>query len=213
MIDTVIFDLDGTLLDTLDDLMISTNYVLKMFGFNERSYEEIKSFVGNGVAKLIERSLPLDKKEYTDKVLEVFKEHYRVHSMDHIRVYDGIIELLKELRKLNIKTAVVTNKFKDAALNIVDTYFNGLIDVTIGEDIGINKKPAPDMCNLALKMLNSNKDNALYIGDSEVDYQTAVNSNLLCVSCSWGFRTKELLSSLGSKNIIDKPIELLDYIK
>lgn len=212
MIDTVIFDLDGTLLDTLDDLLITTNYVLNHFGFKKRTYEEVKSFVGNGIKKLVERSLPLEHKDYLDEAYMLFTEYYSIHSMDNIKVYDGIIELLNILKSNNIKTAVVTNKLNANAIQIVSKYFNGLFDFIIGETAGLKKKPEPDMCLKVLETLGSNNYNTIYIGDSEVDYQTAINSKLFCISCTWGFRTKEFLESIGSKNIIDKPIELLNYI-
>ena len=210
--DTVIFDLDGTLLHTLDDLYYSTNYALEQYNFPTRTYEEVRTFVGNGVKVLIEKAVPSGKQDYVEEVLEVFKKHYKAHSMDHIYIYKGIIELISELKKLNIKIAVVTNKFHAAAEMIVEKYFKDDFLVTLGESKELNKKPHPDMCNKVLSILNSKCENTLYVGDSEVDILTATNANLKCISCSWGFRTHDELINAGANIIIDKPIELLKYL-
>ena len=210
--DTVIFDLDGTLLHTLDDLYYSTNYALEQYNFPTRTYEEVRTFVGNGVKVLIEKAVPSGKQDYVEEVLEVFKKHYKAHSMYHIYIYKGIIELISELKKLNIKIAVVTNKFHAAAEMIVEKYFKDDFLVTLGESKELNKKPHPDMCNKVLSILNSKCENTLYVGDSEVDILTATNANLKCISCSWGFRTHDELINAGANIIIDKPIELLKYL-
>ena len=210
--DTVIFDLDGTLLHTLDDLYYSTNYALEQYNFPTRTYEEVRTFVGNGVKVLIEKAVPSGKQEYVEEVLKVFKEHYKTHSMDHIYIYKGIIELISELKKLNIKIAVVTNKFHAAAEMIVEKYFKNDFLVTLGESKELNKKPHPDMCNKVLSILNSKSENTLYVGDSEVDILTATNANLKCISCTWGFRTHHELINAGADIIIDEPIELLKYL-
>jgi phosphoglycolate phosphatase len=210
--DTVIFDLDGTLLHTLDDLYYSTNYALEQFNFPTRTYEEVRTFVGNGVKVLIEKAVPKGKEEYVEEVLEVFKEHYKSHSMDHIYIYNGIKELIIELKKMSIKIAVVTNKFHAAAEIIVEKYFKDDFLIALGESKELNKKPHPDMCNKVLSILNSKSENTLYVGDSEVDILTAANANLKCISCSWGFRTKDELKFAGANIIIDKPIELLKYL-
>ena len=210
--DTVIFDLDGTLLHTLDDLYYSTNYALEQYNFPTRTYEEVRTFVGNGVKVLIEKAVPSGKQDYVEEVLEVFKKHYKAHSMDHIYIYKGINELVSELKKLNIKIAVVTNKFHAAAEMIVEKFFKDDFLVTLGESKELNKKPHPDMCNKVLSILNSKCENTLYVGDSEVDILTATNANLKCISCSWGFRTHDELINAGANIIIDKPIELLKYL-
>jgi phosphoglycolate phosphatase len=208
----VLFDLDGTLLNTLDDLYYSTNYALEQFNFPTRTYEEVRTFVGNGVKVLIEKAVPKGKNEYVEEVLEVFKEHYKSHSMDHIYIYNGIKELIIELKKMNIKIAVVTNKFHAAAEIIVEKYFKDDFLIALGESKELNKKPHPDMCNKVLSILNSKSENTLYVGDSEVDILTAANANLKCISCSWGFRTKDELKFAGANIIIEKPIELLKYL-
>ena len=212
-IKAVIFDLDGTLLNTLDDLMYSTNYALEKYNLPIRTKEEIKNFVGNGVDLLIKRAMNYTHEEIYEDVLNCFKEHYQIHSMDHIYKYDGIEELLKELKKQNILIAVVTNKFHEAAKDIIKTYFNDYVNITIGVSNDVRKKPSPDMCNKVLSSFNINANQAIFVGDSDVDYQTGVNSDLFVVSVTWGFKTKEFLQKIGSKNIIDTPLELLKYIE
>ena len=151
---TFIFDLDGTLTDTLDDLRNSVNFALLQFGFPERSRDEIRSFVGNGVRKLIYRSVPQNTSdEIAEKCLEIFKEHYKNNSCVETKPYNGIIKLLEELKKRNIKTAVVTNKMHTAAADIVEHFFGGMIDVTVGQVDGVAPKPAPDSVFLALEKL------------------------------------------------------------
>ncbi len=210
--DTVIFDLDGTLLNTLDDLYLSVNYALKKFNYPLRTKEEIRSFLGNGVRVLINESLPNDKTKL-EEVIKEFKNYYQSHSTLHISKYNGIDELLDELDKLKIKYAVVTNKFDLAAKEIILKFFGNRFEIVIGEDPKLNKKPHPDMCNKALKLLNSNASNTIYVGDSEVDMHTAKNIGALSVICSWGFRTKEELINSGAVNIVEHPMEIINFLK
>lgn len=209
--DTVIFDLDGTLLNTLEDLYLSVNYALEKFNYPKRSKEEIRCFLGNGVKVLIESSLPDNDKSKLEVVIDTFKAYYKLHSNQHITKYEGIDDLIKELKQRNIKIAVVTNKFEQAAKTIINEYFGNEIEIVIGENASLNKKPHPDMCYKALNLLNSKQHHTIYIGDSEVDYQTAINASLKPVICSWGFRTKEELRLLGDIDIIDNPSDLLKY--
>lgn len=210
---TFVFDLDGTLTDTLADLRNSVNYALSEFGFSERSREEIRSFVGNGVRKLVYRSVPQNTSdEIADKCLEIFKAHYKENSCVETKPYNGIIELLKELKKRNIKTAVVTNKMHGAATDIVEHFFGGLIDVTIGQADEISPKPAPDSVFLALEKLGASKENAIYIGDSEVDCMTAHNAGIPCIGVTWGFRDREVLEENGAEYIFDKAEEIIELI-
>ena len=209
---TILFDLDGTLLNTLTDLYLSTNYALKSFGYKERTIDEVMHFLGNGVRVLINKSLPDDAKDKTDEVLEVFKAHYKIHSMDHAELYDGIIELLIELKKRNFKIGIVTNKFHQAALDIYNKFFKNYADMILGEQPNMPKKPNCAMINYAINLLHSTSKETLYVGDSEVDILTAKNSNLDYVSCSWGFRSYDELVQAHSKAIINKPLELLKYI-
>ena len=210
--DTILFDLDGTLLDTSIDLYLSTNYALSKFGYPNRTLEEVKHFLGNGVKVLINKALPEEAKDKTDKVLDVFKEHYKIHSMDHVVLYDGIIELLEELKKKKIKVGIVTNKFHQAALDIYNKYFKDYADMILGEQPNMPKKPDKAMCEYILRLMNKEAKGTLYIGDSEVDILTARNSNLDCISCSWGFRNKQELLSSNATIIIDKPMDLLNFI-
>ena len=207
---TVIFDLDGTLLHTLDDLYYSTNYALEQFNFPTRTYEEVRTFVGNGVKVLIEKAVPKGKNEYVEEVLEVFKEHYKSHSMDHIYIYNGIKELISELKKMNIKIAVVTNKFHAAAEIIVEKYFKDDFLIALGESKELNKKPHPDMCNYVLNKLGLTKEEVIYVGDSEVDILTAKNAGLKSVSCAWGFRTKDELAEYNVKHIYDNQLDFVN---
>ena len=208
----IVFDLDGTLTDTLADLKNSVNHALSEFGFPARSLEEIRSFVGNGVRRLIYLSVPentLD--EVSEKCLDVFKAYYKDHSCVETKPYDGIIEMLSELKSRGIKTAVVTNKMHEAAVDIVKLFFDGLIDVTIGQIDGVAQKPQPDSVFLALQKLGVSKDNAAYVGDSEVDCMTAQNAGIPCIGVTWGFRDREILENNGAQFIVDMPKQILVF--
>ena len=208
-----IFDLDGTLIDTLEDLKNSVNHALRQFGFPERTYEEIKSFVGNGVAKLVYRSAPADASEETKaKLLTLFKEHYIEHSMVFTAPYEGIEEMLIELKNAGVKTAVVTNKMQDAALDIIESFFGNLIDVVIGQVDNLPQKPEPDGVWLAIGKLGENRENAVYIGDSDVDCLTAKNSALPIIGCVWGFRGRAVLEECGADYIADTPSDVVKII-
>lgn len=213
MYKAVIFDLDGTILNTLDDLFCSTNYALEQYNLKNRTYEEIRCFVGNGVRVLIEKAVGEDYQYLVENVIQEFKNHYRDHSLDHIKEYDGIKELLVELKRKGIKLAVVTNKFNLAAQGIVNKHFPGIFDIVLGESKELNRKPHPDMCNYVLEKLRIKHSDALYVGDSDVDILTANNANLKCISCSWGFRTKGELLASNATIIIDKPCDLLEKLK
>lgn len=211
---TVIFDLDGTLLNTIEDLSDSTNYVLSTHGLPKRSQKEVTSFVGNGVRLLIERAVPTGtSKETTDAVFKEFQSYYREHMKDKTRPYAEIIELLEELKKRQIKTAIVSNKFDAAVKQLKEDYFDGLITEAIGESPTVPKKPAPDSVFTALKQLGSSLDSCLYVGDSDVDILTAKNANVTSVGVTWGFRSRECLQLAGANHIIDHPLELLNLLK
>ena len=212
MKNAAVFDMDGTILNTLDDLMDSTNFALKNNGLKERSLEEIRFFVGNGIQKLIERAVPQGtSKEVFEKVFADFKSHYKIHCADKTSYYDGIPSVIQTLRKMGVKTAVVSNKADFAVQELVEVYFKGLFDVALGEKAGVSKKPSPDMVNAALSVLGVEKESAFYIGDSDVDFETAKNSSLDFIGVSWGFRGRKFLENLGAKNIIDSPEELLNF--
>jgi len=211
---TVIFDLDGTLLNTLDDLKDSLNYALAMHGYGEKTLEEVKSFVGNGVRKLVQRALPANTpEEEIQKCLADFKEHYKSNMQNKTRPYDGIMELLSELKNNNYSLAIVSNKFDAAVKDLAKDYFDNIIDVAIGESASVKRKPAPDSVYAAINELGSDIKKAIFVGDSETDVQTAKNAGLPCVGVTWGFRTREVLIREGADYIIDTPKELLEILK
>lgn len=209
----IVFDLDGTLLDTLDDLWLSVNYTMDKLGFPHRDRREVRGFLGSGVRVLVEKSLPEDKKDMTDDCLSVFKAYYDVHKDDNTRPYDGVIDMLKAVRAAGLKSAIVSNKYDAAVQQLKNVTFNGLVDFAVGEGNGIKTKPAPDGVLLALKNLGVSKDEAVYVGDSEVDLKTAENSGLKCVAVTWGFRDRDFLIECGAKNVIDATCELLPLIQ
>lgn len=208
--ETYIFDLDGTLLSTLDDLASSTNYALRWAGMPERTIDEVRKFVGNGVKKLMERAIPdgLDNPRF-DETYQTFREHYLKHNLDTTRPYDGIMEMLEALKTKGKKIAVVSNKFYAATQDLTAHFFAGTISVAIGERENIRKKPAPDTVLEALRQLGATKDTAVYIGDSDVDIETARNSGMPCVSVLWGFRDRDFLLTHGATTLIESPSELI----
>ena len=211
---SVVFDLDGTLLDTLGDLKNSVNFALRKNGLPERSTEEIRSFVGNGIRLLIERSVAADTpREITDKCFEDFKSHYAENSAVLTKPYDGIIEVLEELKNNNIKLSVVSNKADFAVKILVERYFPGLFDCAYGEKEGIARKPAPDSVFAVINEMNSEFSETIYVGDSEVDIETSKNAGLPCVAVTWGFRNKSVLECLNPEYIIDIPSEIIDVLK
>ncbi len=208
--DTYIFDLDGTLLSTLEDLAASCNYALRHNGMAERTMEEVRMFVGNGVKKLMERAVPdglvnpLFEKVYAD-----FRQHYMEHNLDTTQPYPGVMELLKELKARGKKIAVVSNKFYAATQALCRHFFGDLVDVAIGEREDIRKKPAPDTVNEALRQLDADRDRAVYIGDSDVDIMTARNSGIPCISVLWGFRDVNFLVEHGACIFVSSPLQIL----
>jgi len=212
--DTVVFDLDGTLLNTLEDLADSVNYILNSHGFPCRTTEEIRSFLGNGVTDLIKRSIsqPLESIEYQTYISE-FCEHYSKNMQNKTRAYEGIMELLEQLSKEHYKLAIVSNKFDKAVKQLNEVYFGKYIKVAIGESKGVLKKPAPDTVLKAIEELKTTTDKTVYVGDSEVDVRTAKNAGIICVGVTWGFRDREVLEKEGADYIIDKPQELLELLK
>ena len=213
MIDTVIFDLDGTLLNTLEDLKDSTNYALNQYGYPARTIDEVREFVGNGVRKLIERAIPQgnDNPDCED-CLNVFKKHYAQNMYNKTGPYEGIIEMLRQLKENGIKIAVVSNKFDLAVKELCKKYFGELIEIAIGESENVRKKPAPDSVLKAIKELNSEIKNCIYSGDSDVDVQTAQNTGIECIGVTWGFRDRSLLEKEGAQYIIDTPDEFIKII-
>lgn len=210
---SLIFDLDGTLLDTIGDLTDSTNYALEKFGFPQRTTEEVRSFVGNGLKMLIFRALPAGTDDATiEAVLRQMKMHYTENYHNKTVPYSGIPELLTRLHEDGYPMAIVSNK-ADSVVSLLRTlYFDGLIPVAVGETEQISRKPAPDMVWEGLRRLGTQRDSAVYIGDSEVDIRTADNAGLPCLSVSWGFRTAQQLQAAGARLIVHSPQELYTVI-
>ncbi|MBF1626114.1 MAG: HAD family hydrolase [Prevotella sp.] len=208
--DTYIFDLDGTLLSSLDDLAASTNYALRWAGMPERTLEEVRMFVGNGVKLLMERAIPDGQQNPRfEEVYAKFREHYLKHNLDRTHPYDGVLDLLAELKRRGKKLAIVSNKFYAATQDLAHHFFADTIEVAIGERENIRKKPAPDTVLEALRQLGASKDGAVYIGDSDVDVMTAKNSGLPCISVLWGFRDKEFLIEHGATSFVETPHDIL----
>lgn len=215
MTDTVIFDLDGTLLDTLADLTDSVNHAMETFGFPLHTIDEVRTFVGNGAPKLLERSMPqgLENPNY-EAALAAFKAHYAAHCEDKTKPYDGVPEMLAELKRQGYHMAVVSNKFDGAVKKLCKKYFGEFIAVSIGESAEVKRKPAPDTVYRAIRELGCDGSRAVYVGDSEVDIRTAKNASLPCISVTWGFRTEEKLRSEGAREelIIRSPQALVPLL-
>lgn len=211
--EAVIFDLDGTLLNTLEDLCDSVNYALVQKGYPKRNIEEVRCFVGNGVEKLMMRAVPEGtSREDSLEALDIFKNHYKDNSRNKTKPYDGIMELLKELKDKAFKMAIVSNKFNDAVKELNKEFFGEYIEYAYGECETIRKKPNPDAVFKALEDLGVSQKKAVYVGDSDVDIMTAANSGLDCISVSWGFRNRQELELNGAVSIIDEPMDLMDII-
>ena len=212
-INTVIFDMDGTVLDTLEDLTISVNHVLREFGMPERTLEEYRLFFGNGIRHALELAVPAGTPAETiDRMLPVFREHYDAHCLDHTKPYDGIIDLIKSLKDKGYRLAIVSNKIDSAVKELNDMFFSKYVSVAIGEQAGVRRKPAPDTVLAALEELGSSKKEAIYIGDSEVDLKTAENSGLPAISVLWGFRSRDFLTENGAIYFAEKPEEIIDIL-
>lgn len=204
-----IFDLDGTLLDTLRDLENSTNFALSSFGYPERSLEEVRRFVGNGIEKLIERAVPKNTaSEERARVLSAFKTHYAEHCEDHTAPYEGIVEVLDRLKDKGIVIAVVSNKIDFAVKALCEKYFGNRISVAVGEREGIRRKPYPDSVFEVLDKTGFVPAEAVYIGDSEVDVQTAEHAGTDMITVTWGFRDKDFLIESGARVFADSADEL-----
>ena len=207
---TYIFDLDGTLLSTLADLAASTNYALRTHHMPERSLDEVRRFVGNGVKKLMERAIPdgLNNPLFEEN-FATFRQHYMQHNLDTTQPYPGIMQLLEQLKAEDKNIAVVSNKFYAATRELCRHFFGDLVPVAIGEREDIRKKPAPDTVIEALRELGVDKEGAVYIGDSDVDIDTARNSGMPCISVLWGFRDREFLLEHGATTLVSTPDEIL----
>lgn len=208
-----IFDMDGTILDTLNDIYNAINHALVMFGLPARTREEIRMFVGNGLRKLTERAVPAGTDSETiDKVLAELLKYYGEHSYDTTAPYDGINQVIAALHSKGIVTAVVSNKADFAVQILAEKFFDGLFDFAIGEHTGFAPKPAPDMVNEILSRAGIAREDAVYIGDSDVDILTANNSSMDCIAVAWGFRDVEFLKAHNATVIALEPKDLLDMI-
>lgn len=210
MYNTYIFDLDGTLLSSLADLAASCNYALRTNGMPERTLDEVRRFVGNGVKKLMERATPDGlQNPLFDKTLADFRQHYMKHNLDTTCPYEGVMPMLEELQRRGKKVAVVSNKFYAATQELCHHFFGDLVTVAIGEREDIRKKPAPDTVIEALRQLNATTEESVYIGDSDVDIDTARNAGMPCISVLWGFRDKDFLIEHGATTLVATPQEIL----
>lgn len=208
-----IFDLDGTLLDTLGDLHASVNFALREFGFPERTVDEIRRFIGNGVVKLMERSTPDGTDDATQKAcLDVFRAHYIEHMSDTTAPYANVIDLLKKIREKGIKTAVVSNKLHTAVDELCEIYFAGLIDKATGVSVEAERKPSPINVIRTAEIFDAELHECIYIGDSEVDAQTAHNAEVKCIGITWGFRDRDCLMENSCDFIADTADEVYNLI-
>ncbi len=210
---TVIFDLDGTLLDTLDDLTGAVNYALTQKGWPTRTREQVRAFVGNGVGKLMERAVPAGTPpRETGEALALFKDYYALHNRDRTAPYPGIPQLLDALRARGCVTAVVSNKFDPAVKALMAHYFPGRLDAAAGEGEGSPKKPDPSMVLRVMADWGADPAATVYVGDSDVDIATARNAGLPCISVTWGFRDRDFLLAAGAERLADTPAQLLSML-
>ena len=209
----IVFDLDGTLLDTLDDLADAVNAGLVSCGLQTRTREEVRAFVGNGVVRLMQLAVG-DRQECLDGALATFRKYYKAHCKDKTAPYEGIYDMLATLKNMPVKTAVLSNKIDEAVKELVQQYFPDTFFTSQGENeaVGIRKKPAPDALYEIMRQAGANGEETLYVGDSEVDIQTANNAGVDCVSVTWGFKDKAFLLENGATKIADMPKEILKFV-
>ena len=214
MYKAIIFDLDGTLLDTLDDLTAAVNYALQKKNLPLRTREEVRSFVGNGILKLMERSAGADNIALAPDLLQQFKGYYASHCADETKPYDGVMKLLESLKNKGVYTAVVSNKADFAVKKLADFYFKDLLNLAVGEneEKGIKRKPDPASLIAVIDELGVEKTETVYIGDSEVDIQTAKNAGVDCISVSWGFKNREFLEKNGALCLVNSVEELQKFL-
>ena len=209
----VIFDLDGTLLNTLGDLRAATNHALEVRGLPPHSMEEIRQFIGNGIRLLICRAMPEGTPEAEiDAALDDFKAYYAAHIHDRTVPYDGIPQLLTALRKRGIKVAVLSNKIDSASQQLIEYFFPEKTDVVFGEHVGVPRKPDPTSCRMVMQQLGVQPEQVVYVGDSGTDMQTAKNAGLYAVGVTWGFRSKEVLLKYGADVLVHRPEQILQIL-
>ncbi len=212
MVKAVIFDLDGTLIDTIQELSNASNFALGKLGFPLWEVKDYRTFVGNGITRLLLRSLPENEKDKIDVARRYFNEYYSAHVLDTAPPYDGIPELISVLKARGIRLAVNTNKAQVYASALTDSVFPNEFEYVIGDEGGFPRKPDPTAALFLAEKLGARPEECIFLGDSGVDYETAKNAGMISVVCSWGFVYKDILLTLGVENMIDKPEELLDFI-
>ena len=212
--DTVVFDLDGRLLNTLEDLADAVNYALGEMGMPKRTIAEVREFVGNGVRRLMELSVPggFDNPAF-EETFAKFREYYGIHCNDKTRAYDGVVELLRGLKKDGYSLAIVSNKLDSAVKELNELYFVGIVEVAIGEREGVARKPAPDTVFAALRELGRAPETAVYVGDSDVDIMAAKNAGLPCISVLWGFRDRPFLEAHGAEHFAATPDDVRKFLE
>jgi phosphoglycolate phosphatase len=209
----ILFDMDGTLMETLEDIADSLNAILRQLGCPERRMDEVRAFVGNGAEMLVRRAMPEGSgEEEITRALTLYQAHYAAHCREKTQPYEGIVPLLEALKRAGRSVAVVSNKPEGALRTLCDEYFEGLVQVVSGDLPGRRRKPWPDMADAALAALGAERKDAVYVGDSEVDVQTGRNAELPVIAVSWGFRGREKLEAAGAETIVDTPEELLERL-
>lgn len=211
---TIIFDLDGTLLNTLADLAAATNHALAEHKLPQRTTDEVRRFVGNGIRKLIERAVPADTPaKLHEEVFASFNRYYKQHCADSTRPYEGVPQLLQQLRAAGCRTAIVSNKADYGVQTLAKQYFDGQLDAACGERAGIAKKPAPDMLLAIMRQLKAEPASTIYIGDSDTDLDTARNAGVACIGACWGFRGRAFLEAHGAKLLAENVGDIWELIK
>jgi len=211
---TIIWDLDGTLMDTLQDLHEAVNNALAQFGLPQRTKEQTRMSVGNGVKNLMRLSIPGgESNPQFEDIFTAFKQYYMLHCQDHTRLYPGIAELLQDLKRMGVKMAIVSNKIQSGVDELYQKWFVDTIEIAIGERPTLRRKPAPDMVNLAIELIGTDPKEVIYIGDSDVDIVTASNCGVPCISVLWGFRDRDFLVAHGATNFAHVPAEILEFVR
>ena len=214
-IKAVIFDLDGTLLNTLEDLTDSCNAALKQFGFPERTINEVRTFVGNGLGVLMEKAIPLGKENPKfQEALSALQNHYAKNWQNKTKPYEGVLDVMKALFDRRIQMGIVSNKPDAQVKELCNLYFKDFVpsSCAVGEHAGVRRKPAPDSVLKVIEVLGAKKEECVYVGDSEVDIQTAKAAGLLCISVTWGFREEEFLREKGATYFAHNCAELINAL-
>ena len=213
MLKAILFDMDGTLSNTLTDLEVALNYTLKKLSLPLRSSKEVLSFVGNGIDALVMRGLGEENMDKFEVALPIFKDYYKDHLTDYTRPYDGVDEVIDTLKAMGVKVGIVSNKLQSPLEEIVKSFWGDKIDAVCGITDYYPSKPYPNMVHICLSRMGAKLEDAIYVGDSLVDVETARNAGAKFVACAWGFCSKEKLVEAGAKDIIDEPKEVLNYFK